>query len=270
MSLTILSLGAGVQSSTLALMSELGQLPRLDCAIFADTGSEPKAVYEWLNWLEKRVSFPIYRVAQGNLTDDATETRISKRSGNRYCRNTIPVFTKGISDKGQMPRTCTMNYKISPIRRKVKELLKASNETLAEQWIGISTDEIHRMKDSRVDFIENVFPLVDLDMNRADCLQWAESHGIKKPPRSACVYCPFRSDKEWLAIKTEDPDNFELAIKFEKDLQKSFSVVTGWKNINDPPVPFLHKSRIPLGTVEFDGENQLDLFGQECEGMCGL
>tara|TARA_R110001606_G_scaffold340650_1_gene488896 strand:- start:353 stop:583 length:231 start_codon:yes stop_codon:yes gene_type:complete len=58
----ILSLGAGVQSSTLALMIEKGLVPMIDAAIFADTGAEPKKVYEWLNWLEKQVSFPVLRV----------------------------------------------------------------------------------------------------------------------------------------------------------------------------------------------------------------
>lgn len=36
----ILSLGAGVQSSTLALMAEHGEIEKPDYAIFADTGWE--------------------------------------------------------------------------------------------------------------------------------------------------------------------------------------------------------------------------------------
>ena len=42
----VLSLGAGVQSSTVALMIEYGELPMVDCAIFADTQNEPKYVYD--------------------------------------------------------------------------------------------------------------------------------------------------------------------------------------------------------------------------------
>ena len=45
-----LSLGAGVQSSTLALMIAHGELEPVDAAIFADTGWEPKKVYVWLDW----------------------------------------------------------------------------------------------------------------------------------------------------------------------------------------------------------------------------
>lgn len=40
--LVVLSLGAGVQSSTMALMAAKGEItPMPDCAIFADTQSEP-------------------------------------------------------------------------------------------------------------------------------------------------------------------------------------------------------------------------------------
>ena len=42
--LRVLSLGAGVQSTTLALMIEKGEIPMVDCAIFADTMGEPKKV----------------------------------------------------------------------------------------------------------------------------------------------------------------------------------------------------------------------------------
>ena len=51
--LVVISLGAGVQSSTMALMAANGELPKPDCAIFADTGYEPKAVYTYLDFLKK-------------------------------------------------------------------------------------------------------------------------------------------------------------------------------------------------------------------------
>ena len=53
----VLSLGAGVQSSTLALMAAAGEVtPMPDAAIFADTQAEPAGVYRWLDWLEKHRS----------------------------------------------------------------------------------------------------------------------------------------------------------------------------------------------------------------------
>jgi hypothetical protein len=50
--LRVISLGAGVQSTTMALMAAHGELtPTPDFAVFADTGNEPAAVYEHLKWL---------------------------------------------------------------------------------------------------------------------------------------------------------------------------------------------------------------------------
>ena len=49
MELNLISLGAGVQSSVMALMAARGELePKVDGAIFADTGAEPDDVMDWL------------------------------------------------------------------------------------------------------------------------------------------------------------------------------------------------------------------------------
>ena len=63
-SMKILSLGAGVQSSCLAFMIEKGELEPVDCAIFSDTGAEPAGVYEYLDYVESVVSFPVHRVME--------------------------------------------------------------------------------------------------------------------------------------------------------------------------------------------------------------
>jgi 3'-phosphoadenosine 5'-phosphosulfate sulfotransferase (PAPS reductase)/FAD synthetase len=66
--LVVISLGAGVQSSTMALMAARGQIePMPDYAIFADTQAEPKHIYSWLDWLETQLPFPLIRVTKGNL-----------------------------------------------------------------------------------------------------------------------------------------------------------------------------------------------------------
>lgn len=50
--ISVLSLGAGVQSTTLLLMACHGEFDEQPVeAIFADTGWEPAAVYRHLDWL---------------------------------------------------------------------------------------------------------------------------------------------------------------------------------------------------------------------------
>lgn len=270
----MLSLGAGVQSSTMALMAACGELrPMPTAAIFADTQSEPKAVYEWLAWLEKQLPYPVHRVTAGNLRENELRIRRSKKSGRLYLKNSIPAFVrKPDGGRGLLGRKCTADYKIVPLQRKVKELVgikRATKDVRAIMWIGISRDEALRMKPSRVSYIENRWPLIDANMTRAQCLKWMADHGYPVPPRSACTFCPFHSDEEWRRLKTESPDEFAGVVDFEKQLQDAASkqeVLQG--------KPYLHETCEPIGGVDLSekrgGYAQSSLFGNECEGMCGV
>src|SRR6185312_6409734 len=71
--LRVLSLGASVQSTTLALMATHGEVgPIPDCAIFSDTGWEPRAVYEHPAWLisPNVLPFSVHIVSAGNIRAD--------------------------------------------------------------------------------------------------------------------------------------------------------------------------------------------------------
>ena len=68
----ILSLGAGVQSSCLALMAQEGLTKhKPDYMIFADTGWEPKFVYEHVEYLKKAITIcPLITVERSNIRED--------------------------------------------------------------------------------------------------------------------------------------------------------------------------------------------------------
>lgn len=270
----ILSLGAGVQSSTMALMASKGEItPMPDCAIFADTQAEPKKVYEWLDWLEPQLAFPVYRVTQGNLTEKNLEVRVSKKSGRTYSKKLIPAFILAPDGKkGLLGRSCTVDYKIQPVIRQIRKVLGLksvhSKEVLVHQWIGISTDEVTRMKDSREPWIKHTFPLIDKGMTRKDCLEWMAKNKFPEPPRSACTYCPFHSDAEWLRVKSNQ-EEWDAVVLFEKKLQETANKCQLMKG-----VPYLHSSCKPIDQINFNdnkkGYAQIDLFTNECEGMCGV
>lgn len=272
--LEVLSLGAGVQSSTMALMATKGEIfPLPDCAIFADTQAEPKKVYEWLDWLEPKLAFPVYRVTQGNLTEKNLEVRVSKTTGRTYSKKLIPAFILSPDGKkGLLGRSCTVDYKIQPVIKQIRKVLGLksvrSKEVLVNQWIGISSDEASRMKDSREPWIKHVFPLIEMRMTRKDCLDWMVKNNYPEPPRSACTYCPFHSDEEWLRVQS-NKEEWDAVVLFEKKLQETASKCELMKG-----VPYLHGSCKPINEVDFSvkgkGKSQLDLFGNECEGMCGV
>ena len=256
----VLSLGGGVQSSTLALKCAHGEITAPDFAIFADTQDEPQSVYQWLEWLKTQLPFPVITVSAGRLSEAASRVRTSE-SGSKYLKPMIPAYIDNGGEKGIAMRQCTMDHKIGVI---IKELNRRRAGREVRQYIGISFDELHRMKTSRKPWLHNAYPLVDRRLTRGHCLEWMERNGYPRPPRSACVYCPFHSDKEWKRLKTEEPEEFARAVAFEKAYQTAYAgtPLTG--------TPYLHDSLEPLDTVEFTDSPQVDLFGNECEGMCGV
>lgn len=272
----VLSLGAGVQSSAVALMAAIGELPPLDHAVFADTQNEPKSVYTWLEWLEQEIArsplpFPVHKVTRGNLAEQAVIVRTSKKSGSKYLKHSIPVFTAtgniwGGQDLGKFKRHCTSDFKISVIYPEIKRLCKPAKGEKVSQVFGISFDEVERMSMSQKSWVVHEYPLVDRRLTRLHCIEWMESHGYPKPPRSACVLCPFHSDKEWNRLKTEEPEEFARAVEFEKSYQQAFANVPALTS-----VPYLHASLKPINEVDFSvDESQADLFINECKGMCGV
>lgn len=264
--LRVLSLGAGVQSSTLALMIAKGKIPMVDCAIFADTKGEPKAVYEWLSWLKKQLNYPVYKVSKGDLRKDMLDAINGK-----YKFLSVPLYTKNAETgkKGLLRRQCTADYKILPVNKKVRQLLglqsneKRKKGTKVEMLMGISMDEVYRVKENRLKYITNVYPLIELGMNRNDCLNWIKQNNYPTPPRSACTFCPFHNNSEWRKIK-ENKEEWHSVVELDRLIRK------GTKKNTDEV--FLHSSCLPIDQVDLKEkpEDQYNLFNNECEGMCGI
>jgi hypothetical protein len=273
--LRALSLGAGVQSTTMLLMVLHGEFdPAPDCAIFADVGWEPKAVYKHLDWLEEKAkekNFPIYRVSAGNLKQDLLDCL----SGKRKRIANPPFYVVGEdSTVGMVRRSCTDAYKIRPINRKIRELIgiqRAHKDTLIEQWIGISRDEIIRMKTSREPWVKNVYPLIDRGMSRDDCLEWLKSHGYSTPHKSACLGCPYHSNLSWQEMKKNSPEEWKETVELDSALRSSPQSLPGTTG-----KIFLHRTAEPLGTADLTirkrgRPRKYDhLLLDECEGMCGV
>lgn len=272
----VLSLGAGVQSSTLALMAAHGEVtPMPTAAIFADTKDEPQSVYKWLDWLETKLPFPIHRVSRGSLSRESLKMKRTK-DGRLFTTTNIPFFTK--SADGEMGkirlRGCTRDFKLHPIFKKCRELakVKRGEKTVRViQWVGISLDEVQRMKTSRDKWMGVRWPLIEAEMTRADCLRWMSKHGYPQPPRSACIYCPFHSNQEWRRLRDEEPAEFQKAVRFERATQRAKAKTT----FSFKSTPFLHRSGVTLDKVDLStdterGQSLLAGFNAECEGMCGV
>jgi len=260
-----ISLGAGVQSSTMALLAADGAIaPSPVAAIFADTMAEPRSVYSWLDQLKTMLPYPVICVSAGNLRSASTSVRVS-RNGRAYVPTSIPGFVG--QSLAPMMRQCTRDYKIRPIMRAVRRVLSDRGlPKRAVQWIGISTDEVMRIKPSRERWTENRWPLIELNMSRGDCVAYLAARGLKAP-RSACAFCPFHSDAEWSRLKREEPDTFAAVVEYEREMQSAFS-----RTRHLDGVPWLHRSGLPIGEAVDSkvNQSQMSLWGNECEGVCGV
>jgi hypothetical protein len=305
----VLNLGAGVQSTRLALMFEQGEILDLDgtqiqltAAYFADTGDEPGAVYAHLDWLLHRIkAFPIHIRNKGRLSDDLR--RGVNSTGQRFA--SIPAFTQDDEggDVGKVRRQCSKEYKIDVIESAIRaELLnlpsggRLRKNMRVIQYLGISMDEIGRAtrvmrnrvptKDKRqakrwpyprlFEYQKQLrwsyaFPLIDADITRGMCLDYLSSRVPHQTPRSACVYCPYHNDAEWMAIKSS-PEDWALAVEVDRSLRIEGNIV----NRNLDQSLYLHRSCQPLELVQLNPrpsprETQLSMsFTSECQGVCGV
>lgn len=273
--LRILSLGAGVQSSTVLRMAIHGEIEPIDHAIFADTGWESKAVYGHLKFLraeaiEAGIGFHIVQAKPGaNIRADALRSTVRGKvddEGRR--RASMPYYTQdSAGSRGIIRRQCTQEYKLEPIRRLQRQLAgvykKRCRELAVVTILGISVDEMQRMKSSVEPWQTFSHPLVDLRMDRLACIEWNRKHGYPDPPRSACIGCPFHSDREWRDMQKNRPEEFADAVEFDASIRK-----TGGMRGD----VFLHRSCKPLDQIDFRTDadrGQLDMFQQECLGLCG-
>ncbi|WP_433549099.1 hypothetical protein ACQPZG_31595 [Streptomyces sp. CA-294286] len=236
-------------------LSAKGILPKVDYAIFADTGWEPQAVYDHLDRLEKVIAapagIPVLRVSTGNIRDDALDPE------HRFASMPLYILNKD-GKPGMTRRQCTGEYKVKPIKKAIRDLLgypypaRIPKAVWVEQWIGISTDEFHRAKDSDVKYMRNRHPLItDMDWSRADCIKYLTSLGMADTPKSSCLGCPFHGNAQWRHIRDASPSEWQDVVAFDAAIRKGNARAnkTGNPLLGEA---FLHRSRVPLSEAPID------------------
>ena len=133
----------------------------------------------------------------------------------------VPLYTsRDGHSTGMRARACTGQYKIRPLRQKVREILGYQpGQRVRERvrsLVGITIDEAQRMKAAQAKWLTNSYPLVDLGLHRHDCLKIMVDAGLPEPKKSACVYCPYHDDTHWQWMKDEQPLEFQKAVEFDE------------------------------------------------------
>jgi len=256
----IISLGLGIQSTAMYLMSSLNHIDRADYAIFADPGAELPDTYRlWdylKDWAKYNNGIPLIKKKK-SLYDDILKGQNS--SGNRWA--SIPAFTES---QGMVRRQCTAEYKINVVVQEVRKLhglKKYQRMKPTTMYLGISLDEIQRMKQSQLYNITYEYPLIDRKITRGDCIKFLEERSFHNIKKSSCTFCPFHNNKQWKEIKQNYPEEWEKVVMVDKAIRDKSK-----KGMRDKL--YLHRSLKPIDEAYLQ-EDQEELFMCE-EGYCGI
>jgi len=259
-------MGWGVQTFTLAAMMALNKHPRADYLVFADTTYEKQQTYafiaKWEPWLRE--------CGLNTVTVQAVRPDVIQEDWGDSVQ--IPAYTvdSQTGKRGQIKRQCTSNWKIRPIRKFIRAEMErkhiAGRAGVVESWQGISYDEWQRMRDSDVQYITNVYPLVERKITRTHCIEWLLAHNLEVPPKSACLFCPYSSLEKWRNLKRNEGTDWDRAVQVDEIIR---SKRPKW-------LLYLHPTRLPLEKAvklpEDFGEKQLKLaidLERPCDsGMC--
>ena len=256
----IISLGLGIQSTAMYLMSSLGQIDRADYAIFADPGAELPDTYELWNylniWQERNNGIPLIKKRKSLYADII---KGENSTGQRWA--SIPAFGES---GGMIRRQCTREYKIDVVVKAVRELhglKKYQRMKPTEMWLGISLDEIQRMKESLLPNITYHYPLIENRFTRSYCQSFLEENGFNNVQKSSCVFCPYHNNSQWRYIKQNYPKEWKKVMRVDDAIRDSSK-----RGLNDKL--YLHRTLKPIDEAYLQ-EDQEDLFMCE-EGYCGI
>jgi 3'-phosphoadenosine 5'-phosphosulfate sulfotransferase (PAPS reductase)/FAD synthetase len=194
--INILNYGGGVNSTALIIEMKNRNI-RPDYVIFSNTGEEMPETYIYLdimrNWfIDNGFKFIEVGSRHGKLYDYYSS------------RKTIP-FRKF--------RDCTDKFKKVPINNFIKQFKKDG----ITQFIGISYDELQRMRTSDKKWITLKFPLVDWKIDRNECIEIIKKEGLPVPVKSGCYMCPFQSDLSWKNLYKTNKDLWKKAREIEEN-----------------------------------------------------
>ena len=148
-----------------------------------------------------------------------------------------------------------------------------------ETWLGISLDEIQRMRDSREKWNTHVYPLIDLRWRRNDCVRYmADNHPDVVVGKSSCLICPFHSRRQWVSLYREYPDEIREGAELEARMNRAREINGKTLRLGDV---YMHVNRKPLlqaiqQDIDMMERNpelpgfESEGWGNECSGHCGV
>lgn len=240
--------GGGVQSVAILVLIAQGKLPKPELAIMANTSREKTSTWryhkQYVEPIMEEIGLPFEIAGHELATVD-----LYGHNGDLL----LPVFTR----TGKLPAFCSNEWKKMVIRRALRQLGYGPRNPV-RQWLGMSLDEVHRLRQSDKKWIENYYPLCfDVKKRKHECILEIERFGLPKPQSSSCWMCPNMDNCEWMYIQQEDPPDFKKAVEMDYQIREA----------DNQGGVFLHRSRKPLDEADLTVKHKpMPIW--ECSNIC--
>lgn len=222
--LTVLNFSGGKQSTCLLWQVIRGEIPRPDpfLVVTADPGMEATATYKLVDAMEAQclAAGLEFRRAQGpDLYRDIVEM------GPETSRiDNPPYFTdNGAGTRGRLMQKCTKQYKIRPIQRAVRaEMARigiSPRPNAVETWIGLSRNEVHRIKPPSVDYQYFRYPLIEQGLTVGGVLDYFKARDLTTPARSMCNGCFAQGPAALRSMAVAAPQDFAQAVAVDEAIR---------------------------------------------------
>lgn len=270
--LHIISSGQGAPSTLLIWLAGQG-LFQCDAVIVADTGwetdlhrsdGERVTNREYFNDvtkpLAKKFDIPAYFVRSklGDGSDrppiDSYQLRPTPKGSKHEFIFDIPLYGK---DGGKSRQSCTELWKIRAVRQQMRRL----GATSGTVYLGLTMDEVHRIKPSSVKWIQHDWPLVmpkyGVQIDRMGAQRKLKELGILYLRSTQCDGCPHKGLSRWRDTSPRVIDNlakFEAKFKGEWYLTRHL-------------IP-LHKSIEKMEAIQAQRESGSFLDKLDLDDMC--
>lgn len=250
------SYGGGTQSIAIAILVQQGRLPRPDRVVIADTGYEFRQTWEYTN---EHIAPLLAEIGLEIEIAPHSLATVDLYSNKGDCL--IPAYDATKTDSNgnhtKLPTFCSNEWKTRVVRRYIGGA--EGNPGGVVMWLGMSIEEIGRVKKSGLDWCKNHWPLIlDIPKTRNECRDLVLASGLPLPIKSRCKICPHQLDPEWIEIQN-DPAEWAQACQIDEQIYQSHGLR-------------LHRSGKPLTMVKLIPQsetNQQGLFATcDTSGSC--
>jgi hypothetical protein len=233
----IWSCGGGTQSGGIASLIGAGKLPRPDLAFMTDTGREKSGTWPFVDgFIRPQLAKVGLELTVIQKSDFCEIDLFSAATASVL----LPGYTNQSGEVGKLQGWCSGRWK----RDVAERWMRSIGIETATNWIGISVDELRRVRTQHRGWLRLRYPLIfDVRYSRSQCIARIRADGwAGEIPHSACWMCPNQQDSEWLDMQRNYPADFAAACALEIEIQ-----------VVDPYF-WLHPSCKPLAAVDFTSQ----------------